>query len=137
VSILLNDQTWAPLPAAVVVSINNVARQEGNGNQSTLFTFTVTLSAAADQPVTMSYRTVYGSALDWPSTPWPDQNDYVAKTGTLSFAPGQTTKTITIEVKRDNFVEPDEIFYVDLFDGSSNALFSSFYGIGTILNDDP
>ena len=34
-----------------------VARQEGNGTGTTLFTFTVTLSAAYDQPVTMSFRT--------------------------------------------------------------------------------
>jgi hypothetical protein len=136
VSILINDQTWAPLPPAVAVSIDNVTRREGTGATTTPFTFTVTLAAAADQPVTMSYRTVYGSALDWPSTPWPDQNDYATKTGSLSFAPGETTKTITIEVKRDNYVERDEVFYVELFDGSSNVLFTNFYGIGTILNDD-
>jgi hypothetical protein len=137
VSILLNDQTWQPLPEAVSVSINNVTRQEGTGATTTSFTFTVTLSAAADQPVTMSYRTVYGSALDWPNTAWPDQNDYIGKTGMLNFAPGETTKTITIEVQADAFSEFDEIFYVDLFNGSSNTFFTSFYGIGTILNDDP
>jgi len=136
VSILLNDQTWEPLSAAVTVSIDNVSQQEGTSATTTPFTFTVTLSAAADQPVTMSYRTVYGSALDWPNTPWPDQNDYVAKTGTLSFAPGKTTKTITIDVKADNYIERDEIFYVDLFDSSSNSVFTTSYGIGTILNDD-
>jgi hypothetical protein len=63
-------------------------------------------------------------------------NDYVARTGTLTFAPGQTTRTITIEVKSDGKKEADETFYLDLFGLSSNALFSKNRGIGTILNDD-
>jgi hypothetical protein len=111
------------------ISINDVARSEGNGNKTTLFTFTVTLSAAYDQPVTMSYRTVNGTATT-------ANNDYNAKSGTLTFAPGETTKTITIEVKVDNKREASEAFYVDLFDNSVNSLFTKFRGIGTILNDD-
>jgi hypothetical protein len=63
-------------------------------------------------------------------------NDYFAKTGTLTFAPGETTKTITIEVKGDNKKEPNETFNLDLFDNSANSLFADFRGIGTILNDD-
>ena len=62
--------------------------------------------------------------------------DYVAKTGTLTFAPGETTKTITIEVKGDSKREADEYFYLELFGLSSNALFSKNRGLGTILNDD-
>ena len=70
------------------ISISDVAKAEGKKNQTTLFTFTVTLSAAYDQPVTMSYRTTDGTATT-------SDSDYVAKTGTLTFAPGETTKTIT------------------------------------------
>jgi hypothetical protein len=62
--------------------------------------------------------------------------DYIAKTGTLTFAPGETTKTITIEVKGDNKKEANETFYLDLFGNSSNSLFTKYRGIGTILNDD-
>jgi hypothetical protein len=40
---------------------------------------------------------------------------YVAKTGTLTFAPGETTKTITIEVNGDSKKEANETFYLDLF----------------------
>ena len=57
-------------------------------------------------------------------------------TGTLSFAPGETTKTITIEVKGDSKKEADETFYLDLFGNSSNSLFTKSRGLGTILNDD-
>jgi Calx-beta domain len=89
----------------------------------------VTLSAAYDQAVTMSFRTVDGTAKT-------SDNDYIARTDTLTFAPGETTKTITIEVRGDNKNEADETFYLDLFDGSSNSLFTKYRGIGTILNDD-
>src|SRR5438128_4786553 len=88
-----------------------------------------TLSAAYDQAVTLSYRTVNGTATT-------SDNDYVAKTGTLTFNPGETTKTITIEVKGDSKKEADETFYVDLFSNSSNSLFTKNRGLGTILNDD-
>ena len=63
-------------------------------------------------------------------------NDYLAKPGTLTFAPGETTKTITIEVKGDSKREADETFYLDLFGNSSNSLFTRNRGLGTILNDD-
>src|SRR5262249_46032046 len=111
------------------ISIGDVAQKEGRRGQTMLFTFTVTLSAAYDQPVTMSYRTVNGTATT-------SDNDYVAQTGTLTFAPGETAKTITIEVKGDSKKEANETFYLDLFGNSSNALFTKKRGIGTILNDD-
>ncbi|HUE72289.1 MAG TPA: Calx-beta domain-containing protein [Pirellulaceae bacterium] len=110
------------------ISINDVSLLEGrNGRQSLVFT--VTLSAAYDQEVTMSYRTVDGTATT-------SNNDYIAKTGTLTFAPGETTKTITIKVVGDRRTEADETFFLDLFDNSSNSLFTKSRGIGTILNDD-
>ncbi|MBI2749243.1 MAG: hypothetical protein HYX43_07890 [Burkholderiales bacterium] len=62
--------------------------------------------------------------------------DCVAKTGTLTFAPGETTKTITIVVKSDSKKEADETFYLDLFGNSGNSLFTKNRGLGTILNDD-
>ena len=111
------------------ISIGDVARSEGKKNQRTQFTFTVTLSATYDQAVTTSFRTANGTATT-------GDGDYVAKTGTLTFAPGETTKTVTIEVKGDSKKEADETFYLDLFGLSSNALFTKNRGIGTILNDD-
>src|SRR5262249_12671203 len=110
-------------------SISDVTKYESKKGQNTLFTFTVTLSAAYDHAVTMSFRTVGGTAKT-------SDVDYVARTGTLTFAPGETTKTITIEGKGDSKKEADEYFYLDLFGLSSNALFTRNRGIGTILNDD-
>ena len=58
-----------------------------------------------DQAVTMSFRTVDGTAKT-------SDSDYVARTGTLTFAVGETTKTITIEVKGDTKKESNETFYL-------------------------
>ena len=77
----------------------------------------------------MSFATLNGTAKT-------SDNDYVAKTGTLTFAPGETTKTITIEVKGDSKKEANETFYLDLFGNSSNSLFTKNRGIGMIMNDD-
>ena len=111
------------------VSIGDVTRHEGKKNQTTLFTFTVTLSVAYDQPVTMSFRTANGTATT-------ADGDYAARSGTLTFNPGETTKTITIEVKGDNKREANETFYLDLSGLSGNALLTKNRGVGTILNDD-
>jgi hypothetical protein len=124
---ICNILDTAPRPPRI--SISDVSRKEGKRNQTTQFTFTVTLSVPSDQPVTVSFRTVNGTATT-------GDGDYVARSGTLTFAPGQTTKTITIEVKGDSKRESDEYFYLDLFDNSSNSLVLDGRGVGTILNDD-
>jgi hypothetical protein len=108
------------------ISIRDVAKVEGKRGRTTLFVFTVTLSAAYDQPVTTSFHTANGTATT-------GDGDYVAKSGTLTFAPGETTKTITIEVKGDSRKEADERFYLDLFGNSGNSLFTDSRGIGTII----
>jgi hypothetical protein len=111
------------------IFIGDVARYEGKKGQTTLITFAVTLSAAYDQPVTLSFKTTDSTAKT-------SDKDYVARTGTLTFAPGETTKTITIVVNGDNKREADESFYLDLFGNSSNSLVTKSRGVGTILNDD-
>jgi hypothetical protein len=111
------------------ISISDVTKKEGKKNQTTQFTVTVTLSAAYDQPVTVSFKTTDGTATTGDS-------DYVANTGTLTFKAGETTKTITIEVKGDGKKEADEYFYLDLFGNSTNSLLARSRGIGTIQNDD-
>jgi hypothetical protein len=111
------------------ISITDFTKAEGRKPFTTVFTFTVTLGVAYDQPVTVSFRTVNGTATT-------SNNDYEGKTGTLTFAPGETTKTIWVYVKGDNKREANEYFYVDLFNNSSNSWFTRSRGVGTILNDD-
>ena len=69
----------------------------------------------------MSFKTVVGTEKT-------SDSEHVAKTGTLTFAPGETTKTITIEVKGDSKKEANETFYLDLFGNSSNSLFTKNRG---------
>jgi len=111
------------------VLISDVTKAEGRKGRTTLFTFTVTLSAGYDQPVTVSFKTVNGTATT-------GNSDYVAKSGTLTFNPGETTKTITVTVKGDSKREGNELFYLDLFANSSNSQLKKSRGIGTVLNDD-
>src|SRR5262249_46490783 len=108
---------------------SDFTKAEGKRNKTTLFVFAVTLSVPYDQPVTVSYQTVNGTATT-------GDNDYVAKSGTLTFQPGETTKTVTVVVNGDNRTEADEAFYLDLFGNSSNSLLTKKRGLGTILNDD-
>jgi hypothetical protein len=128
VSVLLNDGVWAVQPTPPRITINDVTKAEGKNGSSTAFTFTVSLSAAYDQPVTVSYRTVNGTATAG--------SDYTSRSGTLTFAPGQTTITITIQVNGDNKRESNETFYLELLKNSSNSLLTITSGIGTILDDD-
>jgi hypothetical protein len=109
------------------ISINSVSKKEGNGG-TTQFTFTISLSAAYDQPVAVNYSTANGTATAGA--------DYQAKSGTVTFAPGQTTQTITIVVYADKAVESNETFFVNLSSPSSNVFFLAPQGTGTILDDD-
>jgi len=109
------------------ISIGSVYLKEGNSG-TTYFVFTVSLSAAYDQAVTVNYATQNGSATAG--------SDYKAASGTLTFAAGQTTKTISIAVYGDTQKENDEYFYLVLSAPSTNAQVYNGWGMGSILNDD-
>jgi hypothetical protein len=111
-----------------VLSINNVSLPEGNVG-TTPFTFTVTLSAASNQTVTVHYATADGTARV-------SLGDYQATSGTLTYSPGQTTQTITVLVNGNTLNESNETFFVNL-SNSANAFLASSQGTGTINNDDP
>jgi hypothetical protein len=100
---------------------------EGNSG-ITFADFTVSLTSASSQTVSVGYGTEDGTATALGS-------DYSPISGTLTFAPGQTSKTISVGVYGDTTYEPDEIFYLDLA-GATNASISDAQGKGTIVNDD-
>lgn len=114
----------APLPA---LSINDVRLLEADGNAMT-FTFTVSLSAPSGQTVSVQFATADGTATA-------AENDYVPASGTLTFAPGQTSKTVTVTVNGDSVFESPENFFVNLVT-PVNAILGKSQGIGTIVNDD-
>jgi len=130
---LLDDDA----PPAPVISINSVSVNEGKFNtkgrnagtpQLTNMTFTLTLSAAAAQAVTVNFATADGSATI-------ANNDYQSASGTVVFDAGQTTRTINVVIVGDNTVEPNETFSVVL-SNPTNATLGNGTGTGTILNDD-
>jgi hypothetical protein len=113
-----------------VLSITQaVSVAEGNSS-TTNATFTVTLTPAINQTVTVNYATANGTATAG--------SDYQTTSGTLTFDPNQTTKTIDVPVNGDTLVEPDETFTLGLSGASANATVSVTQGTGTgtITNDD-
>src|SRR6185295_9043561 len=108
------------------LTINNVTLAEGNTG-TTNAVLTVSLSAASALPVSVNWATANGTA----SAP----SDYLANSGTLTIATGQTTGTITVVVNGDTLNEADETFFVNL-SNAANATISDAQGVVTIANDD-
>ncbi|MCC6173804.1 MAG: FecR domain-containing protein [Chloroflexi bacterium] len=108
------------------LSIHDVFAAEGcEGTAS--FVFDVTLSRPQATPVSVQFATADGTAMAG--------QDYQATSGTLTFAPGETVKQITVLVIGDAAPEPDEDFFVNLSNPSGASL-SVSQGTGVILNDD-
>ncbi len=92
--------------------------------------FVVTLSRAGTETVTVDYATSDGTATAG--------SDYTAASGTLSFAPGELTRTVSVAVLEDSHDEAEETFTLTLSNASGNhAWLSDATATGTIENDDP
>ena len=89
--------------------------------------FTVRLSGASGVAVTVSYRTVDGTAVAG--------SDYTSTSGTLRFDPGETTHTIAVPLLEDESAEAEEVFTVEL-SAPSGATLTDGTGTGTITDDD-
>ncbi|KAA0255054.1 MAG: DNRLRE domain-containing protein [Acidobacteria bacterium] len=109
------------------LSINDVTVSEGNSG-SVDASFTVTLSAASGQTVTVAYATANGTATAG--------SDYSARSGTLTFNPGTTTRPIVVPVLGDPVNEANEVFLVNLSSAAA-ATIADPQGQGTINDDDP
>lgn len=111
-----------------IADVNNIT--EPGNNKTKVVTFTVKLSAATTDIVTVDYYTqdgpVIGGAISGAS------GDYVASRSTLTFDPGVTQLTISITIKGDNKHESAEIFYVNLTN-STYAYIADNQAVGTIL----
>ena len=123
-----DDGTPPPLP---IVTISDVSALEGDSG-TTNFTFTVNLSTTSTETIALDFSTADGLATDNSATAG---IDYTATSGTLTFNPGETSKTIDVSVIGDTTVESDETFSVNL-NSVTNAIISDAEGIGTIDNDD-
>ena len=89
---------------------------------------TVTLAPTSSQTVTVGYATANGTATAG--------SDYVSAFGTLSFAAGETTKTVSVTINGDTAVEPNEAFFLNLLNATGGVAIADAQGVGTITNDD-
>ncbi|MDT5157624.1 MAG: hypothetical protein QOH51_1981 [Acidobacteriota bacterium] len=111
------------------ISISDASATEADSSfNSTPAVFTITLSAPTSKTVSVEYATANGTATA--------NGDYDGRQSSISFSPGETSKTITIGVRGDFIHEPDETFFVNL-SNPSNATIADGQGQGTIIDNDP
>ena len=106
----------------------SVADAEAEENTDPTIDFTVTLDRAASGTVTVDYATADGSATAGA--------DYTAASGTLSFQPGERTKTIEVAVLDDTHDEGEERLTLSL-SNAAGAVITDGEATGTIENHDP
>ena len=112
--------------AKPTLSISGASVAEGNAGTTSL-SFTVALSAAGTQPVSVAYATSDGTATA--------PADYAAANGTVTLQPGELSKPITVGVVGDLAMEQDETLTVTL-SNPVNATIAAGSATGTITNDD-
>jgi hypothetical protein len=109
------------------VSVAAASALEGDSGSATA-SFTVSLSYATAQTVTVGYATADGSATS--------SSDYLTASGSLTFTAGLTETTIPVTVYGDTTFEGDETFTVTLV-SPVHATLGNAQATGTILDDDP
>jgi hypothetical protein len=112
-----------PMPS---VATSDVTVGEGDSG-TTNASFEVTLSRPSTTTVTVDFNTSPQSATA--------PEDFVAASGTLTFAPGEVTKAVAVEVKGDTVNEPDETFTLDL-SSVAGASVGDGQGVATIIDDE-
>ena len=117
-------------PSATVIGPPGLAVADAEAREGTddTIAFEVTLSRAASGTVRVDYATSDGSAQAGA--------DYTAQSGTLTFATGETAKTIGVAVLDDAVDEGEETFTLTL-SSPSGAVIADGSATGTIENDDP
>jgi serine protease AprX len=115
-----------PAPATPTISVEDVRVTEGRSGRKPV-TFTVTLSQTSTAQVNVSYGTADGTASAG--------SDYVAASGSLTFAAGERSKAVAIQVVGDKTAEPDETFALNL-SAPVNATLARGAATATIVNDD-
>jgi large repetitive protein len=123
VGTILNDDTEIVRPK---LSIGDASAAEGNAGVTPL-TFTISLDRAATGPVSVHWQTADGTATA--------PSDYTAAGGDVTFAAGQVSQQVSVNIIGDTTVESDETFAVTL-NNASGADLADGQGVGTILNDD-
>ena len=110
---------------------------EGSNGGTTNMVFTVTLSTALTRTVSVDFATSNGTATSTVNGTTPQDNfDYVPTTGTVTFAPGETVKTLNVPIVGDTFGESSEETLNVNLSNSFNASIFDGSGEGRIVDDD-
>ncbi len=113
------------------ISVTGVFLAEGTGEDVTTMTFEITLSSAnPNHSVFIDYSTLNGSAENEEG-----DGDYTATAGTLDFPPNTLHQTVTVEVRRDATLEPNETLKL-ILENAVNANLLVDEALGVIVNDD-
>ncbi|PNQ96569.1 hypothetical protein C1S70_23285, partial (plasmid) [Azospirillum argentinense] len=129
-------QVAVVIPSRLAIAATDADKREGD-SATTAFTFTVTRAGSTSGVLTVAWTVAAG---DGPGGTTLDAADFggTLPSGTVSFADGETTKTITILVSGDTDIEPDETFTVTLSNPSVTATaIETASASGTIRNEDP
>jgi hypothetical protein len=110
------------------ISVYSYGVTELNAGTTTM-DFQVMLSRQYDLPITVSYATSDGDATI-------ADNDYVAASGSITFAAGETSKTISVVVNGDENQEASEVLYLTISGAPAYAGISTSQASGTIYDDD-
>jgi hypothetical protein len=108
------------------VRVNDVSIIEGDSGTQPV-RFTVQLSQAANREVSVAYTTSGQTARPG--------RDYNATSGRLRFAPGETSKDVTVQIRGDRLIEADETFLLKL-SSARNATIADRSGVCTIIDND-
>jgi Tol biopolymer transport system component len=119
------DPDWGELKN--FAGVIDVTKTEGNACCTT-FSFKVLIATKSDQPATVQFTTEDGSASA--------DTDYIPRNETLTFQPGETEKTIDIEVVGDTVEETNESFYVKLSNPTGGIVLAKEKAKALIENDD-
>jgi hypothetical protein len=90
--------------------------------------FTVSLSRASEEPISVHYATADGTAMAG--------SDYVAASGVLDFAPGVTEQALNVQILGDVVDEDDETFRLVLSAPQNATLADPAGTLETIVDDD-
>ena len=112
---------------AVFTASATVQQSEGDAGSNNLV-FNVTLTNPSVETVTVNFATSDGTATAG--------SDYVANSGTLTFAPGVTSASVNVVVNGDTTIEPNETFTLTLSNLTNGSFISRSQTIATIITDD-
>ena len=123
-----SDTTEDTTEEPTATSQLSVADATASEEDDSTIDFVVTLNPASEESVTVDYATANGTASSG--------SDYTAGSGSITFAAGETSRTITVAIIDDSVEEDDETLTLTI-SNPSGAEISDGAATGTITDSEP